>query len=223
MNEYRNSIHHQSQIRLHVFKEHPIKNHETEEYGEYDVTSKYYDTADFIFNGEFSDTIYCKAIFSKFSELSNSQIPNFINYQLELISDKKQWLYDLEKLIENNPDRINRIRPDLNTLLTNLIQSKIELFNKPSKISSPKQLKWKGTQIELLELITALTQMKKIGSEEGISSRAEVIEFFESIFEIELKDPEKKLTQTRSRKVGFVYFLDQLSQNFKEWEQKRSK
>ena len=115
MNEYRNSIHHQSQIRLHVFKEHPIKNHENEEYSEYDVTSKYYDTADFIFDGEFSDTIYCKAIFSKFSELSNSQIPNFINYQLELISDKKQWLYDLEKLIENNPDRINRIRPDLHT------------------------------------------------------------------------------------------------------------
>jgi hypothetical protein len=223
MNEYRNSIHHQSQIRLHVFKEHPIKNHENEEYSEYDVTSKYYDTADFIFDGEFSDTIYCKAIFSKFSELSNSQIPNFINYQLELISDKKQWLYDLEKLIENNPDRINRIRPDLHTLLTKLIQSNIELINKPSIVGSSKRLKWKGTQIELLELITALTQMKRIGSEEGISSRAEVIEFFESIFIIELKDPEKKLTQTRGRKKGYVYFLDKLSENFKNWEQKRSK
>ena len=52
---------------------------------------------------------------------------------------------------------------------------------------------------------------------------AEVIEFFESIFIIELKDPEKKLTQTRGRKKGYVYFLDKLSENFKNWEQKRSK
>ena len=81
MNEYRNSIHHQSQIRLHVFKEHPIKNHENEEYSEYDVTSKYYDTADFIFDGEFSDTIVKQYLVnSQNFQTAKYQILSIINW-----------------------------------------------------------------------------------------------------------------------------------------------
>ena len=223
MNENRNSIHHQSMVRDQTFKEHPIKNHETENYSDYDVTAKYYDSADFTFDGSFSMLIYCKALLSKFSELTNSQIPKFIDYQISFVSDKKQWLYDIEKLIENNPERINRIRPELHDYLTKLIQAKIASMDASLVPGPPKQLTWKGPEIDLIELITALTQSKRIVNEKGESIRTEAIEFFESVFHIKLKDPEKKLSQTKGRKEGYNHFLDRLSEKFKEWEQKRSK
>lgn len=59
---------------------------------------------DIIANTKFSLQDYCNALINKIFELSSSDYPAFLNYQISLVKEPVLWLSNLEELISNNED-----------------------------------------------------------------------------------------------------------------------
>lgn len=72
------------------------------------------------------------------------------------------------------------------------------------------KLRWKGSDAELLELAVALTQTGKVVNSEGVPVRTELIDALENIFGRTIKDPDTKISQTKSRKKDKTPFLNSL-------------
>ncbi|MEI8046517.1 MAG: hypothetical protein WCI92_03990 [Bacteroidota bacterium] len=51
---------------------------------------------------EFSLVLYCRALFAKVLSIGLSEVPDFLNYQCELVSNPAEWLNSLDNLIRLN-------------------------------------------------------------------------------------------------------------------------
>ncbi|MBK7110273.1 MAG: RteC domain-containing protein [Bacteroidetes bacterium] len=203
-----------ARIISHSFKEHPIKNYLADEYSEFDLIGKQVNTIDFTYRGKFSDLTYCKALIQKFSEITISQLPEFIEYQLKLVSDKKQWLFDLEKLVETNRDILDKKRAAFSTEISNCLQT---ILNKSKNAESVNNLIWKGNDVDLLELIVALSEAKMITNLKGDTVRSEIIKIFEKLFGLSIKDANKKISAAGNRKRETAPFLTTLMNAYKNY------
>ena len=203
------------QINVHVFKEHPVKNYLGEEYQEFDIIGKHIGVIDFLVLGKFSDLSYCKAVIAKFAEISKSQIKDFLNYQLSLINDKKRWLVDLEKLIDINPGPFNKIRPSLQSEISSCLT---DLLNRNENEFKPQnRLIWKGDDVDLLEVIIALTESKAITNLQGKTVRSEILKVFEEIFGLTIKDANKKIGSAIGRKRDNAPFLKSMLEAYENY------
>lgn len=57
---------------------------------------------DIIIEGKVNTQNYCNALIAKILELKQSQFPDFINYQFNLVKNPEVWICKLEKLLANN-------------------------------------------------------------------------------------------------------------------------
>lgn len=86
-------------------------------------------------------------------------------------------------------------------------------------------LKWTASDTDLLELVAALYKNESIQRKDGKPlKRKELIDFFQTIFGLEIKDVENKLTRATARKTNMTPFLDKLKLAFENYaEQKDEK
>ena len=75
-------------------------------------------------------------------------------------------------------------------------------------------LTWCKTDTALLELVTALVEMKAISNSQNNLTRKEAIETFSKIFGIEIKDAESKLSRATERKRDVYHSLTALKESF---------
>ena len=78
-------------------------------------------------------------------------------------------------------------------------------------------LPWLAEKSKLIELIAALSQTHVFGDE---ISRKELWNRFEQVFEVNLQNAEKSLSQMKSRKIRQTRFLDDLKEAFMELMEK---
>ncbi|MEI6556368.1 MAG: hypothetical protein WCL70_12330 [Paludibacter sp.] len=79
------------------------------------------------------------------------------------------------------------------------------------------QYQWAASGTDLLELVTALYQNKSIERKDGKAlTRKELTEYFQTIFGLEIKDVEGKLTRATGRNAN-TPFLDKLAQEFRNY------
>lgn len=77
---------------------------------------------------------------------------------------------------------------------------------------------WTGSDTALLELVTALYHSDCIERRDGkTASRKELIDYFQSILGVEIKDVEGKLTRATNRKINRTPFLDNLRVAFESY------
>ena len=57
---------------------------------------------DIIIEGKVNTQNYCNALIAKILELKQSQFPDFIDYQFNLVKNPEVWICKLEKLLANN-------------------------------------------------------------------------------------------------------------------------
>lgn len=109
---------------------------------------------------------------------------------------------------------------------------KIELKRYPEERSNNENLvykqdlllkyNWKATDTDLLELITALHKNESIQRNDGKNlTRKELIEYFQQIFGLEIKDAEGKLTRATNRKINMTPFLDNLKVAFENYAEEK--
>lgn len=220
-----------------------IKNHLDSDINEFDVTSEHNTSC-----GTYKkDKVLCKdcamsAFYDKIKSLQYVQRKKWLDYQVNLRTDKEQFLDELEGLLNDYDKEFNSQDYGLTSHFHSLIDDKrtslqggdgngttkrirlpmsalTELLASKSDNNLPK-VKWNGTDTELLELIVALTQARKIVNEQGNPVRKEITEFFEKAFDFEIKDAEKKISATKNRKKGSTPFLHSLIKAFEMWEAK---
>ena len=208
-------------VTPHLFSEHPVKNYLAEGYTEYDIIGKYVGTVDFVNKGEFSNRQYCQALVLKLIDLSKSQVRDFIEYQLKLMTDEKHWLFDLEKLLELNANHTNYYKPDLINSIASIISERLKANSQVR--TSQQQLKWNGSDTDLLELIVALTQSNTVVNIKGESVRTEVIAVFEDLFNRPITNPENTLQRAAARTRDKAPFLRKLTSTFEIWATKGNK
>lgn len=84
-------------------------------------------------------------------------------------------------------------------------------------------LVWGKNDTDLLELITALLEIKAINNNRFNLTRKEAIEFFSKIFDREIKDAESKLSKATDRKKDVSPFLTTLKESFDNYARKKLK
>lgn len=80
---------------------------------------------------------------------------------------------------------------------------------------------WCKNDTDLLELITALLEIKAINNQDHNLTRKEAIEIFSKIFNVEIKDAESKLSRATERKKGVSPFLSALKESFDNYAFKK--
>ena len=65
---------------------------------------------DIIIDGKINIQNYCNALIAKILELRPSELPEFINYQFNLVKKPEIWLNKFEKLLANNSEQFQAIR-----------------------------------------------------------------------------------------------------------------
>ncbi len=82
----------------------------------------------------------------------------------------------------------------------------------------PRVYKWNGTDTDFLELFTALYRQEAIIRNDGASMpRKELLDYFQSIFGLEIKDVESKLSHASGKRSKLTPFLDKLVIAFEKY------
>lgn len=137
-------------------------------------------------NREFLPIDYENLYYPNFEKLSHIEI------------EKLQKLSKLENDLPNNP-----------TFDINLSESTDKL--------SVSDYVWKSSATDLLELVAALYQNKSVERKDGKAlTKKELIEYFQTFFNVNLNDFENKLTKAGNRNNNTA-FLDNLSQQFRNY------
>lgn len=87
---------------------------------------------------------YCDALIKKIFELTQTEYPNFINYQTTLVKEPTLWLNNFEELISNNEDQFTSKRSlcRYNKLFHLIEKKRTELQSasvKETKVNTPKK------------------------------------------------------------------------------------
>lgn len=84
------------------------------------------------------------------------------------------------------------------------------------------QYVWKSSDTDLLELVAAIYQNRSIERKDGKTlTRKELVDYFQQIFNLKIKDPEGKLTRATSRKLNITPFLDTLKIAFENYGEEK--
>lgn len=113
-------------------------------------------------------------------------------------------------------DRLNsKLVIEKNELTLAAISKNKVVIQTPATEKSP--LKWNSTDTDFLELFAALYQNESIVRADGKPlTRKEMLDYFQSILGLEIKDPEGKLTKAGNRNDNTA-FLDTLAQEFRNY------
>ncbi len=146
------------------FKEHPVKNFQTDHPGEYDLTTRHFPSnPDFIYEGGFSEVLYCKALLAHLYEFPSPKRKKFLDFQCTLMKDPIEWLSTLDKLLEMNLFVLsNQNREGFAYEARDYIEEKIEALENPAinvsqaegKINLPADFKLSslGLKIDKLDI-----------------------------------------------------------------------
>lgn len=155
---------------------------------------------------------------------------NLIN---ERMIDFQQWqmLYDNVGVADNlnayfysklyYPNFITLCKSELNRY--SLYQQDVaEKAVAPTPQQCIPQYVWKSSDTDLLELVAAIYQNRSIERKDGKTlTRKELVDYFQQIFDLKIKDPEGKLTRATSRKLNITPFLDTLKIAFENYGQEK--
>ncbi len=153
----------------------------------------------------------------------------------DFLYDFKQWQVEYDEKIETE----NGIRykytdkycPDFE-VLCNLELEKLykmleiermesEIYQPPVQNSSEDQkppYRWNSSDTDLIELITALFHSNAIKRRDNKNiTRKELMNYFQQIFDIQLKDPEGMLSRATNRKKNMTPYIDKLKQAFETY------
>jgi hypothetical protein len=98
-----------SWLQVIHFTEHPIVDFSQKEPSDYDITAAGLNLSpSFILNGSFCMTEYNQALIIKITNLPSLTLPDFIDYQCNLLIDPLSWLDNLETLIEANYEMLKQ-------------------------------------------------------------------------------------------------------------------
>lgn len=207
--------HFNGSIQEQVFKEYPIVDRLHVKPNAYDITGKHVNTFDFMDSGRFSFNDYSKALLIAITGFANSEIPDFISYQLTKIEDRKRWLYDLERLIELNQTILNDFKPgvvdSIKAIIKDFLQDSDELIS-----PSEQRLIWNEDPTALLELITALSESGLVANLNGKVVKKDIRIAFEQFFGVEIKNPAQSSSQFKTRHKKHPV-LDRLTTSFQRW------
>lgn len=98
--------------------------------------------------------------------------------------------------------------------IRNILQSDENVIESGPDTTSVSKLNWNGTDTDLLELIVGLLETQSVSISGNKTSRKELIKAFETIFSIEIKDFESKLTRATERKKDTSPYLSKLKLAF---------
>lgn len=86
------------------------------------------------------------------------------------------------------------------------------------KTTTVQHLNWKGSDTDLLELIVALLEKDSLrDNNDKKMTRKDAIKLFEGIFQMEIKDPESKLSRVSARNTGSLHYLDHLKAAYDDY------
>lgn len=122
---------------------------------------------------------------------------------------------DFEKLCVIEIERMHRkLELELKTSKYSIVTS---TENKTERDLSG-NLIWKATGTDLLELLAALHKSESIQRKDGKTlTRKELIDYFQGLFGLEIKDVEGSLTRATNRKMNMTPFLDSLKGAFEKY------
>lgn len=148
---------------------------------------------------------------------------NKLNLIYDRLIDFEQWCIQYN---ENNKDSIWDVVEYEKSEFTKLCNSEIKRYTtkrEPNQtanqsFSTVNELyKWNSTDTDFLELFAALYQNESIVRADGKPlTRKEMLDYFQSIFGLEIKDTEGKLTKAGNRNDNTA-FLDTLAQEFRNY------
>lgn len=82
--------------------------------------------------------------------------------------------------------------------------------------------KWAASSTDLLEMLVALLEQNAIRRRDGKKvTRAEMIKFFQSLFDVDMKDPEGMLARATNRKQNLTPFIDSLKMAFERYAEEK--
>ena len=145
----------------------------------------------------------------------------------ERLIDFKQWqlLYDSAESSDIDmayyytnlyyPNFVKLCKSELDRIALYTDEPKVQV--KTVVESFKHEYEWTASDTDLLELIAALYQGKSIQRKDGKTlTRKELIDYFQTIFGMEIKDVEGKLARATNRNAN-TPFLDNLAQEFRNY------
>ena len=122
------------------------------------------------------------------------------------------WYYDyrISEYLKTQKYHVENI---IKYISTRLEYSNLKFLNK----NASRNIKWKATDTDLIELIVALLETNSIVSNDNKISRKELIAEFSAFFGITIKDFESKLTRATERKKDNSPYLTKLKQAFENY------
>ncbi len=122
----------------------------------------------------------------------------------------KEQIRECENILKKTISKLNR-----------QIDNYLEIVKISDEVLANEGLKsniiWNRSDTDMLELITALIESKSIKHTAGDITRKEVLQAFSDFLNIEIKDPESKLTRATERKKDISPFLTKLKESFEEY------
>ena len=150
----------------------------------------------------------------------------------ERLIDFKQWqlLYDNVESGEDDlafyytnmyyPSFVKLCKSELDRIALYADDPKVQI----KKVMEPfkHEYEWTASDTDLLELIAALYQNNFIQRKDGKPlTRKELIDYFQGLFGLEIKDVEGKLTRATGRKMNMTPFLDSLKVAFEKYRDEK--
>lgn len=118
---------------------------------------------DIIINQKITDERYCKALIEKLLELPSMQFSNFLNYQLDKVSDPLNWLDTFEKLIcKNERIFVHYMALSRYHKLLSLIDKKRDLLQCPVVLTTKTNLAKRYINAESEERYFSFYEVKKL-------------------------------------------------------------
>lgn len=208
LNDYYQWLNAQEKKLTKLFQDQEIALKNTEEYYfgcPFSIYKKHYENRKKDFLNQFEDATEIDFIIY---ELRNGIFELPPTYEYILSKQKVKFGFALKKRFEFLESEANDLGYTLEYIESDPMNSesfKLKSFNK-SSTPNISTLKWNGSQTELIELIKALILSEKIqGTQKGI------INSFSTLFEIEIKNPDKIIQDIKNRNNGSeTLFLDHL-------------
>jgi hypothetical protein len=152
----------------------------------------------------------------------------------ERLIDFKQWqlLYDNAETDDDSlayyytnlyyPNFVKLCKSELDRIALYAEDAKVQVQVKTVVEPFKHEYCWNSSDTDLLELLAALYQHKSIQRKDGKAlTRKELIDYFQTIFGMEIKDVEGKLTRATGRKINTTPFLDSLKIEFVSYAEEK--
>lgn len=152
-----------------------------------------------------------------------------LNRSITFTFSRKEDVYDddilfykcIDSFVSCQKEVIESAISFLNKKLEEVKLSYNQILESDTPSHNPKQIVWKKSDTDLLELVTALDEMEAIGIKGHDLTRKDAIEFFSNMLGKEIKDAESKLSRATERKKDVSPFLSALKESFDNYAIKK--